>query len=269
MEKAIMKMRKKSHALIAFLYYKKQETGCLNIQPPDTRSEPHYKYIKMITDYRYSHTTYSELSKEDLTEYDCPNPVCGAKHSTKYYSHYERHVVSLKTDALITILDVEDDIDTEAFLDIQGGPLNDTLLDVFRVKCKSCNTTHAILPGDVVPYRRFGLLAMLAIVKVLYHRQHTVEKTAGHLQLSWQYMLALLNQWISHLNGMALLMRAVYQEHINEMIAEASQKIIRFVCGHRDSFPEDYQKEHRKIIFMTHGQIHKGRKISLGMAVSQ
>ena len=221
----------------------------------------------MITDYRYSHTTYSDLTREDLTEYDCPK--CGTKHSTKYYSHYERHVVSLDTDALTTILNADGSIDTEAYLNIQGGPFNDTLLDVFRVKCGSCNATHAILPGDVVPYRRFGLLAMLAVVKVMYNRGHTIEETAVHMQLTCQYMLALLKQWLSHLHAMALLMRAIYQERINELIDEASQKILKFVCGHRGSFPRDYQKEHRKIIFMTHGQIHRGVKIALGMAVGE
>lgn len=232
------------------------------------RTEPHYQHIKMITDYRYTHTTYSGLSKEDLFEYDCPK--CGAKHSTKYYSHYERHVISLDTDALIAILDADVEqapINTEAICKTAGCLFNDTLLDVIRVKCISCDTTHAILPGDVVPYRRFGLLTMLAVVKVMYYREDSIEKTAKHLQLSWQCMLALVNQWISHLAGMALLMRAVYQERINELIAEAKQKVIVFVCGHRDSFPQNYQKEHRKIIFMTHGQIHNGRKIVHGMAL--
>jgi len=223
----------------------------------------------MITDYRYSHTTYSELSKEDLTEYDCPNTKCGAKHSTKYYSHYERHVISLDIDALIAIFDVKGLIDTETILNITDQLFNDKMLDVFRVKCESCKTTHAVLPGDVVPYRQFSLLTMLAIVKVVCYRKDTIEKTAQHLQLSWQYMLALLNQWTNHLSDMALLMRAVYQEHINELIVDAGKKILSFVCGHRDSFPQNYQKEHKKIIFMTHGQIHKGEKISLGMAMNQ
>jgi len=260
-------MRKKSHNLIVFFIAKNQRPDDPNIQSPNTRTEPHYKYIKMITDYRYSHTTYSELSKDDLCEYDCPK--CGARHSTKYYSHYERHVISLDPDALKEILEAEGGIDTEAFLDIEGGLFSDMLLDVYRVKCISCNTTHAILPGDVVPYRRFGLLTMLGIVKLMYNREHSIEKTAKHIQLSWQFMLAVLYQWISHLSGMALLMRAVYQVRINELIAGASQKVLRFVCCHRVSFPRNYQKEHKKIIFMTHSQIHKGRKIVLGMAVNQ
>jgi len=223
----------------------------------------------MITDYRYSHTTYSELSKEDLFEYDCPNPKCGARHSTKYYSHYERHVVSLDIDVLIAIFEAEGDIDTETLRDKASVLFSDKILDVFRVKCKSCNTTHAILPGDVVPYRQFGFFSMLAIVKVMTNREHTVEKTSKHMRLSWQFMLALVTQWLSHLHAMALLMRAVYQEHINEQAAEAREKIIAFVCGHRVSFPQNYQKEHRKIIFMTHGQIHKGNEIVLGLAMNQ
>ena len=226
----------------------------------------------MITDYRYTHTTYSQLSKDDLLEYDCPNPECSAKHSTKYYSHYKRHVASLDADILAVIFNTEINeghIDTESFSGTENGLFKDTLLDVYRVKCKSCNTTHAILPGDVVPYRRFSILTMLAIVKVMYHREHPIEKTANHLQLSWQYMLGLLNQWVSHLHRMALLMRAVYQEHINELVTGASQRVNSFVCGHRFSFPEAYQRENKKIIFMTHGQIHKDRKILLGMAASQ
>jgi len=204
-----------------------------------------------------------------LTEYDCPNTDCGAKQSTKYYSHYKRHVVSLDIDVIIAILGEEGRIDTEMIQGMTSHLFSDKLLDVFRVKCDSCKTTHAILPGDVVPYRQFSLLTMLAIVKVVCHRKETIEKTARHLRLSWQYMLALLNQWTSHLSNMALLMRAVYQEHINELTVDAGKKILGFVCGHRDSFPQNYQKEHKKIILMIHGQIHKGRKISLGMAVNQ
>jgi len=220
----------------------------------------------MITDYRYTHTSYSGLNKEDLDGYDCPK--CGAKHSTKYYSHYERHVISLDINALLEILEAEGEINTEDFMDMAGGLFNDMLLDVFRVKCDSCNTTHAILPGDIVPYRQYSLLTMLAIVKVMYKRKHSIEKTARHLRLSWQFMLALLNQWINFLHAMALVMRAVYQERIDEQAAEAREKIIGFVCGYRDSFPKNYQKEHKWIILMTHGQIHKGQKIALGMAVN-
>ena len=226
----------------------------------------------MITDYRYSHTSYSQLSKDDLHEYDCPNPECCAKQSTKYYSHYKRHVASLNADVLAVIFNTDIDtgnIDTESLRKTENSLFNYTLLDVYRVKCKSCNTTHAILPGDVVPYRRFSLLTMLAIVKVVYHREHPIETTANHLQLSWQYMLAMLNQWVSHLHGMALLMRAVYQEHINELVTGASQRVNSFVCGHRGSFPQAYQREHKKIIFMTHSQIHKDKKILLGMAANQ
>ena len=222
----------------------------------------------MITDYRYTHTTYEQLSKEDLTEYDCPE--CGAKVSTKYYSHYTRHVVSLTPDALAVIFAAgieQKGIDTEALGEMTSELYIDTLLDVYRVKCESCNTTHAILPGDVVPYRRHSLLSMLSIVKVMFCREHSIEETAKHLQLSWQYMLSLLEQWISHLHGIALLMRTVYQECINEQSDGARGRILEFVSCHRHSFPRNYQKEHRKIIFMTHSQIHKSKKIVLGMAM--
>ena len=224
----------------------------------------------MITDHRYSHTTYSQLSKDDLKEYDCPK--CGVKHRTKYYSHYKRHVASLDTEVLAAIIesDIEQgNIDIKSVCQTAEYLYNDTILDVFRVICESCGATHAILPGDVVPYRRFSLLTMLAIVKVMYHREHTIEKTSKHLQLSWQYMLSLLNQWISQLSRMALLMRAVYQECVNELEERASQRAVSFFCSHRASFPLNYQKEYRKIIFMSHSQIHKGKKIALGLAANQ
>jgi len=222
----------------------------------------------MITDYRYTHTTYSQLTKEDLNEYDCSK--CGAKESTKYYSHYERRVISLTSDVIAEIFKSEigqTGINTEAFDDIASELFTDTHLDIFRVKCESCNTTHAILPGDVVPYRRFSLLSMLAIVKVVYHREHSIEETAKYLQLSWQYMLSLLKQWISHLHSMALLMRAIYFEFIDEQASGARERVLKFVCEHKLSFPQNYHKEHRNIIFMTHSQIHKGRKIVFGLAM--
>jgi len=45
-EKAIMKMRKKSHNLVAFFYYKNKRPDASNIQSPDTRTEPHCQSLK-------------------------------------------------------------------------------------------------------------------------------------------------------------------------------------------------------------------------------
>ena len=154
-----MKVRKNSHNHIAYiLLYKNQETECTNTQSQRTRLEPLYKHIIMITDYQYTHTTYSQLTKENLRTYDCE---CGAKDRTKYHSQYKRHVISLTPDVLAKIFEAEieqDGIDMKDFEDMSDELFTDTILDIFRVKCTSCNTTHAILPGDVVPFRRYSLL---------------------------------------------------------------------------------------------------------------
>ena len=61
----------------------------------------------------------------------CPNPACQACDQMRLFGFYKRYVTFL----INTLFWVET-MDTE----------------IIRLQCKSCNTTHALLPLDIIPY---------------------------------------------------------------------------------------------------------------------
>ena len=63
---------------------------------------------------------------------ECPH--CGSTHIIKWGT-YERNVI---------------------FFNENGTILEAFLLTVQRVKCKSCNKTHALLPFGIIPYKQFS-----------------------------------------------------------------------------------------------------------------
>jgi len=115
----------------------------------------------MIIDFKINCNTYEEkiLNKKDFFTYNCP--TCGAKHSFTRHASYKRNIILLSEDTLV-----------------------DKKLKILRLKCSSCNKTHAILPNDIVPYCIYSYSIM---IKILY--QHLIDKESV-LSLSNKYSIS-------------------------------------------------------------------------------
>lgn len=66
-----------------------------------------------------------------FSEFSCPNPDCRAQHQMKVFGFYNRYVVTLKSVCFS--------------VDEQIG-------EMLRLQCRSCLSTHALLPEDIIPY---------------------------------------------------------------------------------------------------------------------
>ena len=58
---------------------------------------------------------------------------------------------------------------TRGYEDLGTGEDHDGVLTVLRGKCKSCGTTHAFLPADVIPYKWPLIICFLTTMKEEFH----------------------------------------------------------------------------------------------------
>ena len=127
----------------------------------------------MIIDFNVNIKTYVEkiLNNYDFFNYECPK--CGARHSLIRHGIYERNISFIK----------EDNISNEK-------------IEILRLKCTSCNSTHAILPNDVVPYCIYSYSFMMKVIMDFAIDKERVLSIANKYNISFQ----LIYSFISRLN---------------------------------------------------------------------
>jgi hypothetical protein len=82
-----------------------------------------------------------------------PCPKCGAPGKLSWHSDYDRGLTSY-----------------------EGGQIIDSGFLIDRFYCASCETTHALLPDIIIPYGRYSLLFVLAVLIAYFKRATAVTK---------------------------------------------------------------------------------------------
>lgn len=125
----------------------------------------------MILDFTHSFKDYDEiLNFYGVWDYECPNPECQAKqHSLRRHARYGRSLVLWDADA---------------------GCLTENHMDVLRLKCISCGSTHAILTMDMIPFFSYSIQAFLVLLSLCMEGSvlRTEEKTGVSIQLLYRFL---------------------------------------------------------------------------------
>lgn len=108
----------------------------------------------------------------NISNFKCP--ICGAKHSMIRHAYYFRFVISFFIGCFIT-----------------------SRLKILRVKCNSCNCTHAILPGDLIPYKQFNYSIFITILEKYFYNQNTGYELSEKYKVSFQTIYSFINTFIS------------------------------------------------------------------------
>ena len=128
----------------------------------------------MIIDFAHSFKDYDEiLSFYGVWDYECPNPECRAKqHPMRRHARYERSLVLWDADA---------------------GRLKEERMEILRLKCCSCGSTHAVLTMDIIPFFAYSIQAFLVLVSLCMEEKGSVlrteEKTGVSCQLLYRFLL--------------------------------------------------------------------------------
>ena len=119
----------------------------------------------MILHFQIDLKGYMENISNNYIDFDYICPKCGAKHTWRRHGFYERHILYL-----------------------EDHYLHDHSLKVLRLQCTSCNSTHAILPNNTIPYSIYCLSAFLQITSEVLIHNHS----------STTNMVALMHLFLSH-----------------------------------------------------------------------
>lgn len=122
----------------------------------------------MIIDFLHSFKNYNEIL-EFYGIWECSCPKCGAKHSLHRHAKYSRNLIFWDTEAL-----------------------TEMKIDILRLQCCSCNSTHAVLTPDMIPFCTYSLGAFLKLISLCLEPDGSVLKTEQHTGVSYQLLYRFL-----------------------------------------------------------------------------
>lgn len=155
----------------------------------------------MIIDFTHSFKDYDEiLNFYGIWDYECPNPECRAKqHPLRRHAKYTRNLI---------------------LWDSQDSRLKEKQIDILRLKCCSCGTTHAVLPMDAIPFFVYSIQAFLALLSLCLEEDGSVPQTEKETGVSFQLLYRFLRLFREYTGMLMLLLR-------REALWEGEEKLSR------------------------------------------
>lgn len=125
----------------------------------------------MIIDFNHSFKDYNKiLDFYGVWDYECPE--CGAKHHPmRRHARYERSLV---------------------LWDAEAGRLKEERMEILRLKCCSCGSTHAVLTMDIIPFFAYSIQAFLALLSLCTAEKGSVPQTGEKADVSCQLLYRFL-----------------------------------------------------------------------------
>jgi ribosomal protein S27E len=129
----------------------------------------------MVYDFSKKSNTYNAKSykKADFTSTRCPK--CHAVGQFNLHGSYYRYIV------FFVMLD-----------------LVYKHIEIKRIRCLFCGATHAVMPGDLIPYKLLSLFAALYILSSYYLDRVPVLKIAAAWRFSFQFIYSSLTAFRLH-----------------------------------------------------------------------
>jgi hypothetical protein len=181
----------------------------------------------MLYDSSHICKTYNEdfYTREFFGETTCP--ACGAIGCFNLHGFYSRYVVYFKKRKLIH-----------------------ERIDIKRVICCSCKTTHAVLPIDIIAYRLLSLFVFFFILFSLYLKKTPVLKLVEEINCSFQFIYAVLHSFWKHIPLIHLFFRWTAPRHVSQ--APSPIKLLKQIGTLKPlmKFQYDYISKHNRPCFM-------------------
>jgi hypothetical protein len=124
------------------------------------------------------------------------------------------------------------------FKGFDGDEIICKLMGIKRIKCVSCRTTHAVMPGDIIPYEALTLFVIMYILALFYLKKIPVLKIAKGWDFSFQFIYCVLRIFHIHMNNIRQYIREVSPEDIpavfdaSGILALIKNPYIKFQSGY-------------------------------------
>ena len=122
------------------------------------------------------------------------------------------------------------------------------LMEIKRIICLSCKTTHAVMPGDIIPYKMLSLFVFIFVLVLFYLRKTSVLKIAGVWDFSFQFIYAVMRSFQRHMNSIRQYIREVSPEDIPAVFDACA--VLTLIKKPYIKFQLDFLKINRKPCFM-------------------
>lgn len=83
-------------------------------------------------------------------------------------------------------------------------------LDILRLKCKSCGSTHAILPADVIPYKIFSLSCIVFLLAEHFVSGTSILEICEKFNISFQLMYLFIKYFTEFIAPAILCLRVMF-----------------------------------------------------------
>lgn len=134
-----------------------------------------------------------KLNEANVTGFICP---CCKNKEFVYYGSYKRY------------LKIE-----------QNGKIEEFEVKIKRIKCKSCNKTHAVIPDFIIPYK---LCTLKLINKVIYLKISN-EKTNKEIEEEYEVSRQLIRKWIKEFERMKSKVMLLISDVRNLLVITANE----------------------------------------------
>lgn len=160
---------------------------------------------------------------------DCVCPTCGAKHSCRPHTSYERYLISYES----------------------GEPVY-YHVNIPRMICESCGHTHAILPEIIIPYGSYSILFILTVLRDYYISFGSIQEICDKYQIAvstlylWKHLFQKHKTlWLGVLEDAAMSGLDFLKFLTDFPMQELSFGLRRFFLSHNFSFLEGASKTAR------------------------
>ena len=130
----------------------------------------------------------------------------------------------------------------------ENGEVIHRLLEVKRIICVSCRTTHAVLPGDIIPYKALSLFVFVFILVLFYLRKVPVLEIAKRWDFSFQFIYSVIRAFLLYMNSIRQYVREVSPEEVPDVFDACG--VLAFVKKSYTKFQSGYIETNRRPCFM-------------------
>ena len=144
------------------------------------------KHNYMIINFKINFNNYKEKVLDNYMFFDCVCPSCGSKHSFSRHGTYERNISTC----------------------VNNRILNEKV-KILRLKCSSCNRTHAILPNDIIPFCIYSYSCIMHILSEHFINKKSVLSISKFYCISFQLIYFFISRLITFLKDCIYVLRTL------------------------------------------------------------
>ena len=180
----------------------------------------------MVYDFTQTCKTYDKTFYTRAYFKFTPCPACPAVGRFSLHGYYERDIIYFDDDGVVC-----------------------KPMEIKRIKCASCKATHAVMPGDIIPYKVLSLFAFVHILDTFFLKKASVLKMAGAWDFSFQFIYSVIHAFRKHANNIRQYIREAFPGLAESAINAVG--IMDFIKKSGAGFQAGYTRLNRRPCFMS------------------